>query len=93
MTKRKIGGRKKRKRTNEGLPMNRKLWTKIKRKQRHWDRSKEVRENNMAPIVKKKAEEEYRIIKKTSKKTNQECSKGQRERNSTARGGKTQDLE
>ncbi|KAK4311280.1 hypothetical protein Pmani_001785 [Petrolisthes manimaculis] len=58
--KRIMDRRKKRKRTNEDLPMNRKLWTKIKRKQRLWERAKELRRNDSDPRIIRKIEEEYR---------------------------------
>ena len=52
----------KRKRTNEHLPMNKKLWTKVKRKQRLWEKLKKMKEENWPPREYSNVEKDYRRL-------------------------------
>lgn len=55
-----IGTKALRKRTNENLPMSRKLWTKLRRKKRLWEQVKKKRENGTDGN--NNIEEEYRRV-------------------------------
>ena len=52
-----VGINRTRKRTNENLPMNRKLWIKMKKKQRRWERLKRARRDTCRSV-----ETEYRRL-------------------------------
>lgn len=56
------GQNKIRQRTNENLPMNRKLWSKIKKKQRLWTRLKQLKQEDCPGDTVRGVEEEYRRL-------------------------------
>ena len=60
--KKQVGVNRTRKRTNEDLPMNRKLWIKIKKKQRRWERLKRARREGNTWDTCKSIETEYRRL-------------------------------
>ena len=60
--KKQVGKKKTRKRTNECMPMNRKLWSKIKKKQRLWERLRKAKKEGSTQDSYRDVETEYRRL-------------------------------